>query len=115
MLSSLKLPDNEIGHALSECRSAFRSVGVFSAVINLLMIVPSLYMLQVYDRVLSSRNETTLLMLTLMVLGAFLFMNALELVRSHVLIRVGAQLDMKLNKRVYIAAFEHNLQRAGGT
>ena len=114
MLSSLKLPDNEIGHALSECRSAFRSVGVFSAVINLLMIVPSLYMLQVYDRVLSSRNETTLLMLTLMVLGAFLFMNALELVRSHVLIRVGAQLDMKLNKRVYVAAFEHNLQRAGG-
>jgi ATP-binding cassette, subfamily C, bacterial exporter for protease/lipase len=114
MLSSLKLPDNEIGRALSECRSAFRSVGVFSAVINLLMIVPSLYMLQVYDRVLSSRNETTLLMLTLMVLGAFLFMNALELVRSQVLIRVGAQLDMKLNKRVYVAAFEHNLQRAGG-
>ncbi len=71
MFSSLKLPDNEIGHALSEFRSAFRSVGVFSAVINLLMIVPSLYMLQVYDRVLSSRNETTLLMLTLMVLGAY--------------------------------------------
>ena len=114
MFSSLKLPDNEIGRALSEFRGAFRSVGAFSAVINLLMIVPSLYMLQVYDRVLSSRNETTLLMLTLMVLGAFLFMNALELVRSHVLIRVGAQLDMTLNKRVYVAAFEHNLKRAGG-
>jgi ATP-binding cassette, subfamily C, bacterial exporter for protease/lipase len=114
MFSSLKLPDNEIGHALSEFRSAFRSVGVFSAIINVLMIVPSLYMLQVYDRVLSSRNETTLLMLTLMVLGAYLFMNALELVRSHVLIRVGAQLDMKLNKRVYVASFEHNLKHAGG-
>ncbi|MEX1166254.1 MAG: type I secretion system permease/ATPase [Hydrogenophaga sp.] len=114
MFSSLKLPDNEIGQALSEFRSAFRSVGVFSAIINLLMVVPSLYMLQVYDRVLTSRNETTLLMLTLMVLGAYLFMNALELVRSYVLIRVGAQLDMKLNKRVYVAAFEQNLKRAGG-
>lgn len=115
MFSSLKLPDNEIGHALSEFRSAFRSVGVFSAVINLLMVVPSLYMLQVYDRVLSSRNETTLLMLTLMVLGAYLFMNALELVRSFVLIRVGAKLDMKLNKRVYVASFEQNLKHVGGS
>jgi ATP-binding cassette, subfamily C, bacterial exporter for protease/lipase len=114
MFSSLKLPDNEIGQALSEFKSAFRSVGVFSAIINLLMVVPSLYMMQVYDRVISSRNETTLLMLTLMVLGTYLFMNALELVRSYVLIRVGAQLDMKLNKRVYIASFEQNLKRAGG-
>ena len=114
MFSSLKLPDTEIGRALAEFRGAFRSVGVFSAVINLLMIVPSLYMLQVYDRVLTSRNETTLLMLTLMVLGAYLFMNALELVRSFVLIRIGAQLDMTLNKRVYVAAFEQNLKRKGG-
>ena len=89
-------------------------MGVFSAIINLLMLVPSLYMLQVYDRVLASRNETTLLMLTLMALGAFLFMGALELVRSFVLIRVGAQLDMKMNKRIYTAAFEQNLKRAGG-
>jgi len=89
-------------------------VGVFSAIINLLMLVPSLYMLQVYDRVLASRNEMTLLMLTLMVVGAYLFMGALELVRSFVLIRVGAQLDMKMNKRIYTAAFEQNLKRAGG-
>ena len=114
MFSSLKLPDNEIGHVLAEFRSAFRSVAAFSAIINVLMIVPSLYMLQVYDRVLSSRNETTLLMLTLMVLGAYLFMNALELLRSFVLIRVGAQLDMRLNKRVYAAAFQQNLKRQGG-
>jgi len=113
MFSSLKLPNNEIGQALTDFRGAFRSVGVFSAIINFLMLVPSLYMLQVYDRVLSSRNETTLLMLTLMVVGAYLLMNGLEFVRSFVLIRVGAQLDMKLNKRVYTAAFEQNLKRAG--
>lgn len=114
MWSSLKLPNNEIGHALQGFRSTFRSVAAFSAVINLLMLVPSLYMLQVYDRVMASRNETTLLMLTFMVLGAYLLMNALEFVRSFVLIRVGALLDMQLNKRVYTAAFEQNLKESGG-
>lgn len=114
MFSSLKLPNNEIGQALAGFRGAFRSVGVFSAIINLLMLVPSLYMLQVYDRVLSSRNETTLIMLTVMVLGTYMLMNGLEFVRSFVLIRVGAQLDMKLNKRVYTASFEQNLKRSGG-
>jgi ATP-binding cassette, subfamily C, bacterial exporter for protease/lipase len=80
----------------------------------MMLLVPSLYMLQVYDRVLASQNVTTLLMLTLMVLGAFFFTSALEFVRSFVLIRVGAQLDMKLNKRIYTAAFEQNLKKAGG-
>ncbi|MGI9217150.1 MAG: type I secretion system permease/ATPase [Hydrogenophaga sp.] len=114
MLSRLKLPDNEIGAALTSFRGAFRSVAIFSAIINVLMLVPSLYMLQVYDRVLTSYNETTLFMLTVMVLGAYLLMNGLEFVRSFMLIRVGAQLDMRLNKRVYTAAFEHNLRKSGG-
>jgi len=105
---------NEISQVLAGFSGAFRTVGVFSAIINLMLLVPSLYMLQVYDRVLASRNETTLLMLTLMVLGAYLFMSALEFVRSFVLIRVGAQLDMKMNKRIYTAAFEQNLKKAGG-
>jgi ATP-binding cassette, subfamily C, bacterial exporter for protease/lipase len=109
-----QIPKNEIMEALLGFKSAFRTVGVFSAIINLLMLAPSLYMLQVYDRVLQSRNELTLLMLTLMMLGAYVFMSALELVRSFVLVRVGAQLDMKLNKRVYTAAFEQNLKRGGG-
>ncbi|MDO8456693.1 MAG: type I secretion system permease/ATPase [Burkholderiaceae bacterium] len=114
MLNVFKSSKSEIALALNEFKGAFRTVGVFSAIINLMLLVPSLYMLQVYDRVLSSRNETTLLMLTIMVLGAFLFMSALEFVRSFVLIRVGAQLDMKLNKRIYTAAFEANLKKAGG-
>jgi ATP-binding cassette, subfamily C, bacterial exporter for protease/lipase len=114
MNPSLKPPKNEIALTLGEFKGAFRTVGVFSAIINLMLLVPSLYMLQVYDRVLASRNETTLLMLTLMVVGAYLFMSALEFVRSFVLIRVGAQLDMKLNKRIYTAAFEQNLKKAGG-
>ena len=93
-------PPNEIAPALAGFKGAFKTVGSFSAIINLMLLVPSLYMLQVYDRVLASRNETTLLMLTLMMLAAYLFMSALEMIRSFVLIRLGAQLDMHLNKRV---------------
>ncbi len=107
-------PENELACALRSCNDAFKTVGVFSAVINLMLLVPSLYMLQVYDRVLASRNQTTLLMLTVMVLGAFAAMSLLEFVRSFVLIRVGAKLDMALNQRVYTAAFEQNLKKAGG-
>lgn len=106
-------PD-EIKSALLTFSSAFKSVAAFSAVINLLLLVPSLYMLQVYDRVLASGNKTTLLMLTLIALGAFLIMSALEFVRSFVLVRVGAQMDERLSSRVYTAAFEQNLRKAGG-
>ena len=114
MKSKLSLPKTEIIDALSSFKGAFRTVGVFSAIVNLLMLAPALYMLQVYDRVLQSRNEITLLMLTLLVLGAYVVMSALEFVRSFVLIRIGAKLDMQLNKRIYTAAFEQNLKRDGG-
>lgn len=101
---------NEILAALSTYKSAFWSVGIFSAVINLLMLAPALYMLQVYDRVLASSNQMTLAMLTLIVIGLFAFMGVLEWVRSHVVIRLGTQMDMRLNQRVYTAAFETNLK-----
>lgn len=114
MKPKFQVPNNEIAQALVSFKSAFRTVGIFSAIINLLMLIPSLYMMQVYDRVLGSRNEITLLMLTLIMLGGYLFMSALELVRSFVLVRIGAKLDMQLNKRVYTAAFEQNLKRGGG-
>lgn len=105
---------NEIEQALLGFKSTFWTVGTFSAITNLLMLVPSLYMLQVYDRVLASRNELTLVMLTVLMLGAYLLMVGLELVRSYVLVRVGAKFDMQMNKRVYTAAFEQNLKQAGG-
>jgi ATP-binding cassette subfamily C exporter for protease/lipase len=112
----MKLLDDktEIGRTLLAFKRTFITIGVFSAIINLLMLVPSLYMLQVYDRVLASRNEITLLMLTLLMLGAYLFMGGLEIIRSFVLVRVGARFDMMLNKRIYSAAFEQNLKLAGG-
>jgi ATP-binding cassette, subfamily C, bacterial exporter for protease/lipase len=114
MKNAAHSPQTELACALISCKGAFKTVGCFSAIINLMLLVPSLYMLQVYDRVLASHNQTTLLMLTIMVLGAFAFMSLLEFVRSFVLIRVGAKLDMSLNRRIYTAAFEQNLKKAGG-
>lgn len=110
MKIKLKAPQNEVALALASFKKTFRNIGVFSAVINMLMLMPAIYMLQLYDSVLTSRNEMTLLMLTLIMLGAYVFMGALEYVRTFVLIRVGAQLDMKLNRRVYTAAFEASLK-----
>ena len=101
---------NEMLAALTAYKRAFFNIGLFSAVINLLMLAPALYMLQVYDRVLASGNLMTLLMLTLMILGLFALMGALEWVRSQVVIRLGTQMDMRLNQQVYDAAFEAQLR-----
>ncbi|OPB02788.1 peptidase [Pseudomonas fluorescens] len=100
--------------ALGEYKRILISIGCFTTLINLLMLVPSIYMLQVYDRVLSSQNETTLVMLTLMVVGFFAFIGTLEVVRSFIVIRIGSQLERRFNLRVYKAAFERNLQRGQG-
>lgn len=102
----------EIRTALRAHRASLRSVGVFSAIINVLMLAPSIYMLQVYDRVLASGNGATLLMLSLIVGGLLVLMGLLEWVRSLLVIRVGERLDEALHARVYDASFERNL--AGG-
>ena len=114
MKSKSPVPKSDLVDILLSFKGTFRTIGVFSAIINLLMLAPSLYMMQVYDRVLQSRNEVTLLMLTLLVLGAYALMSGLEFVRSFVLIRIGAKLDMQMNKRIYTAAFEQNLKHRGG-
>ncbi len=104
----------ELGEVLYRFRKTFYSLAAFSCVINIIALTPSLYMLQVYDRVLASSNETTLLMLTIMALGLYLLSGLLEFARSSVLIRVGNRFDMLLNNRVFTASFERNLRRAGG-
>ncbi|MFW7340151.1 type I secretion system permease/ATPase [Pollutimonas sp. H1-120] len=104
----------ELGVALYRFRNIFYSLAAFSCVINILGLTPALYMLQVYDRVLTSANQTTLLMLTLLVVGLYLLSALLEFARSQVLIRVGNRFDMLLNQRIFTASFERNLRRAGG-
>lgn len=104
---------NDLTAVLRKLRGAFITVAIFSGFLNVLMLAPSLYMLQVYDRVLTSRNETTLAFLTLLLVGVFIFMGALEAIRTRVLVRVGARLDHELNARVFNATFERSLKHSG--
>jgi len=103
----------ELAQALASLRQAFITVAVFSFFLNLLMLTPSVYMLQIYDRALNSRNMTTLIMLTLITLGLFALMSAMEWIRSMLLVRIGARLDLQMNQRVFDATFERNLRLAG--
>lgn len=104
---------SELAEILLSMKRYFMGVGIFSFFINLLMLTGPLYMLQIYDRVLASRNDMTLLALTFLVVGLFLLMAMLEFVRSRVLVRVGAAIEAKLNSRVFDAAFEATLRRGG--
>lgn len=103
------IPEDEILAALHKLRGSARSVVAFSAAANLLMLAPSLYMLQVYDRALASGNLFTLAMLTVMVVGLIALMGALEYARSRVVIHAGSELDGLLARRVHQAAFERGL------
>ena len=103
----------ELEQLLLSFRQAFMTVGAFSFFTNLLMLTPAIYMLQLYDRALGSRNPTTLLMLTLIALGLLALMSLLEWIRSMVLVRVGARLDLDINQRIFDATFERNLRQAG--
>lgn len=89
--------------ALAECRGALLAVGIFSGVLNVLLLTSPLYMLQVYDRVLASRSVPTLVALTLLVLFLYVFQAILDLIRGRALIRIGRSLDDSLNGHVYDA------------
>ncbi len=97
----------ELRAALSSARSSFLSAGAFSLCINLLFLVPTVYMLQVYDRVLPSGSESTLLVLTLITVFLFATMGGLEWIRSQIMIVTGARLDRALSTRVFDAVHRH--------
>lgn len=103
----------DLQRALKACRSSFVSVGFFSMFVNFLMLVPPMYMLQVYDRVLTTQSVDTLLMLTLLVVFLFMVMGGLELVRSRMLVRVGNKLDTTINARLYSAMFRRSVVSQG--
>ena len=104
---------SELTQALWTFRREFLVVGVFSMVANVLMLSPTLYMLQVYDRVMVSRSELTLLAMSLITLFLFCVMAFAEWMRSRVLVRSGVRLDAMLGTRVFNASFEANLAPSG--
>jgi PrtD family type I secretion system ABC transporter len=81
-------------------KAFFLHAGLFSLAINLLLLVPPLYMLQVFDRVLASRSEATLLVLTLAAIGALLVMALLDVLRARLLMVAGVALDRRLGPQV---------------
>ncbi len=107
---------NSLQLAYGKFRVAFIATMLFSFFLNLLMFVGPLYMLQIYDRVLSSRNETTLVMLTLIAVFLLISFGILDYLRSKLLIRAGAQFDEVLAKPVFHRVVKQQIAapRSGG-
>jgi ATP-binding cassette subfamily C protein len=91
----------DLGAALRDCRREFTSVALFSGFVNLLMLAGPLYMLQIYDRVLSSKSVPTLLALSIFLVGAYAFQGALDMLRARVVVRAAALLDQRLALTVH--------------
>ena len=92
---------SELGDALRTCRNAFIGLGVISCMINVLYLTGSLFMLEVYDRVLPSRSVPTLIGLAILAAGMYFFQGILDLIRGRILGRIGTALDEALNRRVF--------------
>jgi PrtD family type I secretion system ABC transporter len=92
---------SELGDALRACRTAFYGVGAISFMINLLYLTGSIFMLEVYDRVLPSRSVPTLVGLALLAGGLYIAQGVLDLIRGRILGRIGTSLDEDLNARVF--------------
>ena len=105
---------SELTAVLATFKQEFWAVGAFSMVANLLMLAPTLYMLQVFDRVLVSQSEMTLLALSIITLFLFGVMAFAEWMRSRVLVRAGVRLDARLSSRVFNASFDAYLNQTGG-
>lgn len=104
---------SDLRWALAACRGSFLTTAFFSLFVNLLMLVPTLYMLAVYDRVLMSGSASTLLMLSLMTVFLLLVLGGLEWIRTRLLVATSARLDEQLGDRVFDAVFSHSLRSSG--
>ncbi|ULJ74734.1 type I secretion system permease/ATPase [Rhizobium gallicum] len=93
--------------ALKACAGAFCLVFLYSCGYNLFLLAPSIYLLQIYDRVLSSRSTDTLVMLTLIIAVAVVVGSILDIIRRAALSRIGSWLDHRLRPVVLTACFEY--------
>ncbi len=96
-------PGSELATALRSCRGAFAGIGLLSGMSSILMLTGSFFMLEVYDRVLPSRSIPTLVGLTVLALILFAGQGLIDLIRTRLLLRIGAALDESLSGRIYDA------------
>lgn len=106
-------PKSELSAALASCRVAFAGIGAFSGLINILTLTGSLFMLEVYDRVLPSRSVPTLVGLGLITALLFGFQGLMEIVRGRLLVRIANHLDWRLGDRVYELVLRLPLETRG--
>jgi ATP-binding cassette subfamily C exporter for protease/lipase len=107
---SLPQKKNELREAILENLPHLYRTLFFSLFTNILVLAPTLYMLEVYDRVVNSRSYQTLMMLTLLVIGAYVLLETLEWVRSQVQHEAGRKFDESLRTRVFDLVFAARLQ-----
>ncbi len=107
-MSSLSKKPDELRLLLQTCSGYFVTAAIFSLAINLLYLAGPLYMLQVYDRVISSASEVTLVMLTIALLMAFMALAGLDAVRARVLTRASIRLDRRIAARIMTAIIDRS-------
>lgn len=98
-----------------ETKSAWMSLLMFSMVTNVLMLVPAIYNMQIFDRVMSSRNEATLLALSAIAIALLVVMAALEWARSRIMVRVGVRMDRVLGRRLLMLSHRLGIEKNGGS
>ena len=103
----------ELRAALRQDRALLWGIGLFSAFANLLMLTGPIYMLQVYDRVLSSRSIETLVALSLLVVFLYTMMGLLDFARGRVMARVGVRFQERLERRVFEASMKRSASNDG--
>ena len=106
---------SELSQALVPLKPTLYRALAFSTMISLLALSPTVYMLEVYDRVVNSRSTMTLAMLTLLIVLAYAVMELLEKVRGALMRAAGVKLDEALSKRVYDAMFQAFLRKQVGS
>lgn len=105
--------ENKLRAVLEVCRSSFITIGLFSALVNILALTPIFYMIQVSGRVVTSSSASTLVMLTLILTVLIVTMSSLELARSLILVRIGNRMDALLSRDAYRSSFKSALTTGG--
>ena len=106
--------NSELRNSLYGLKALFQRALFYSFFTNMLVMAPTLYMLEVYDRVVNSRSYMTLAMLTVLIIGAYVVMELLEWVRTGILQQAALKFDAKVHERIFNTVFEANLRRIPG-
>jgi ATP-binding cassette subfamily C exporter for protease/lipase len=100
-----------VGDVLRQCKRSFWAIAILSIVVEVISLAPIVYMWNAFDRVLSSRSVVTLVSLTGLIVGVYLFWSAMEWVRSRLMVRLSLRVDWELAADVFDASFRRHVGR----